>query len=120
MKILVIEDDDVVRSTLIDMLKFKQHAADGTTSAEEALRRLPGDYDLVISDILLQGMDGVTLLGKVNQMDPGVPVVMITGYGEAELEEKCRKNGAAGFLKKPFTVQSLLDLVDEVVKKKTA
>jgi DNA-binding NtrC family response regulator len=119
MKILVIEDDDVVRSTLLEMLKYKQHTARGMASAEEALLKLPGGYDLVISDILLQGMDGVTLLGKVNQMKPPVPVVMITGYGEAELEEKCRKNGAAGFLKKPFTVQSLLDLVDEVAKIKT-
>jgi len=119
MKILVIEDDDVVRRTLIDMLKYKQHKAEGMSSAEEALRKLPGDYNLVISDILLQGMDGVALLGKVNQMTPKIPVVMITGYGEAALEEKCRKNGAAGFLKKPFTVQSLLDLVDEVAKKKT-
>ncbi len=119
MKILVIEDDDVVRSTLLDMLKYKQHAAEGMASAEEALKRLPGDYNLVISDILLQGMDGVTLLGKVNQMRPKIPVVMISGYGEAELEKKCREKGAAGFLKKPFTVQSLLDLVDEVSKKKT-
>lgn len=119
MKILVIEDDDVVRSTLIDMLKYKQHTAEGMASAEEALRALPGDYNLVISDILLEGMDGVTLLAKVNQLTPKIPVVMITGYGESELEEKCRKNGAAGFLKKPFTVQSLLDLVEEVSKKKT-
>ena len=119
MKILVIEDDDVVRSTLIDMLKYKQHTAEGMASAEEALRALPGDYNLVISDILLEGMDGVTLLAKVNQLTPKIPVVMITGYGESELEEKCRKNGAAGFLKKPFTVQSLLDLVEGVSKKKT-
>lgn len=117
MKILVIEDDDVVRSALIDMLKFKHHTAEGTASAEEALARLPGDYHLVISDILLEGMDGVTLLGKVNQMTPRTPVVMITGYGEAALEDRCRENGAAGFLKKPFTVQSLLSLVDEVMKK---
>ncbi|HAS53081.1 MAG: hypothetical protein A2X56_14990 [Nitrospirae bacterium GWC2_57_13] len=118
MKILVIEDDEQVRNTLIDILKYKKHGVDGTVSAEEALRKLPGDYDLVISDILLEGMDGVALLGKVNAMPSPLPVLMITGYGDAVMEDLCRKNGAAGFLKKPFTVQSLLAVVEEAAKKK--
>ena len=118
MKILVIEDDEQVRNTLIDILKYKQHSVDGTASAEEALRKLPGGYDLIISDIMLEGMDGVALLGKVNAMTPRIPVLMITGYGDAVMEEQCRASGASGFLKKPFTVQSLLGTVDEAAEKK--
>ncbi|HAK61091.1 MAG TPA: hypothetical protein DCO77_12055 [Nitrospiraceae bacterium] len=117
MKILVIEDDDVVRNTLLDMLRFKEHDVEGATSAEEALVKLPGDYNMVISDILLEGMDGVALLGKVNEMTPKIPVVMITGYGDSLLADKCSQNGAAGFLKKPFTVQHLLATVEEALKK---
>jgi len=117
MKILVIEDDTVVRNTLLDMLKYKDHVVEGTATAEEALKKLPGDYDLVISDILLEGMDGMELLSRVNGMEPRVPVVMITGYGDSVLEDKCRQKGAAGFLKKPFTVQSLLGVVDETAKR---
>lgn len=117
MKILVVEDDAVARNALIDMLHYKRYTVDGAASAEEAIEKLPGDYDLIISDILLDGMDGVSLLNRVKRMDLGIPVVMITGYGVAEMEEKCERNGAAGFLKKPFTVQSLLGLLEEVLKR---
>ncbi|MEK6698240.1 MAG: response regulator [Nitrospirota bacterium] len=117
MKILVIEDDAVVRNTLLDMLKYKDHVVEGTASAEEALKKLPGDYDLVISDLLLEGMDGMELLSRVNGMEPRVPVVMITGCGDSVLDDNCRQKGAAGFLKKPFTVQSLLGVVDEAAKR---
>lgn len=115
MNILVIEDDEVVKNTLLDMLKFKKYEAEGTASAEEALAILPGEFNLVISDILLEGMDGVALLNKVNEMKPKIPVVMITGYGDAIMEEKCSQNGAAGFLKKPFTVQDLLALIENIL-----
>lgn len=112
MNILIIEDDDVVRNTLIDMLKYKRHAAEGAASAEDALSKLPGSYDLIICDILLEGMNGLALLDRIKRMDIRVPVVMITGYGGDMLEEECRKNGAAGFLKKPFTAYSLLEIVE--------
>lgn len=116
MNILIIEDDDVVRNTLIDMLKYKHYTAEGATSAEAALSRLPGPYDLILCDILLEGMDGLALLDRIRQMNIRVPVVMITGYGGDTLEEECRKNGAAGFLKKPFTVHSLLETMESAVR----
>ncbi len=112
MNILIIEDDDVVRNTLIDMLKYKRHSAEGASSAEDALSRLPGSYDLIICDILLEGMNGLALLDRIKRMDIRVPVVMITGYGGYMLEEECRKKGAAGFLKKPFTAHSLLEIIE--------
>lgn|SRR5574341_1314449 len=116
MKILLVEDDDAVRKTLVDVLQHKEHTVEETTSAEEALVKLPGDYNLVISDILLKEMDGVTLLDRVNAMKPRIPVVMITGFGGPEVEETCRKRGAAAFLNKPFSVYRLLSLVEEVGK----
>ena len=117
MKILLVEDDDAVRNTLYDVLIRREHTVVGMASAEDALIKLPGDYNLVISDILLKGMDGISLLDEVNSMKPRVPVVMITGFGGAEIEERCRKRGAAGFLNKPFSVHRLLSLVEEVGKK---
>jgi len=116
MKILLIEDDDVVRDTIFSMLKYKEHDIDTTHSAEEALSRLPGDYDLVISDIMLQRMDGVTLLEEVNRMQPRIPVMMITGLGGSEIENICLHKGAAGFLQKPFSVHKFLSMVEDVGK----
>ncbi len=114
MRILLVEDDDAVRNTLLDVLHSKKHSVDGTASAEEALLKLPGDYQLIISDILLKKIDGLILLERVNEMEPRIPVVMITGFGGPEVEEICRKRGAAGFLNKPFSVHRLLSLVEEV------
>jgi DNA-binding NtrC family response regulator len=114
MKILLIEDDDVVRDTIFSMLKYKEHDIDTTPSAEEALLRLPGDYDLVISDIMLQRMDGVTLLEAVNRMQRRIPVMMITGLGGSEIESICMSKGAAAFLQKPFSVHRFLSMVEDV------
>ncbi len=116
MKILLVENDDAVRNTLLDVLRHKKHTAVGADSAEEALDELPGDYDLVISDILLKELDGVALLDRVSRMTRRIPVIIITGFGGPEIEEVCRKRGAAGFLHKPFSVQRLLSLVEEVEK----
>lgn len=117
MKILLVEDDDAVRHTLLDILSYRQYVAEGVASAEEALARLPDEYDLVVSDVFLQGMDGVALLDAVNRMRPAVPVVIITGFSDLDIEQKCRQKGAAAFLRKPFTIDSLLEIMDEVAKK---
>ncbi|HEY6010197.1 MAG TPA: response regulator [Nitrospirota bacterium] len=116
MKILLVEDDDIVRNFLTDMLQAMDHTVDGSTSAEEALRKLPGDYQLIISDILLKKMDGLVFLERVNEMHRRVPVVMITGFGGPEVEEICRNRGAAGFLNKPFSAFQLKSVVDEMEK----
>ncbi len=115
MKILVVEDDTVVRDTLLDMLKYKDHAVEGTASAEEALKKLPGDYDLIISDILLEGMDGLELLSRINGMAPRVPVVMITGYATSDHEGQARLAGATEFLTKPFEESELLEVVRRIL-----
>jgi DNA-binding NtrC family response regulator len=117
MKILLVEDDDSVRNTLLTVLQEYDHVVEETASAEEALAKLPGDYNLVISDVLLAQMDGITLLDRVNRMQPRVPVVIITGLGIRDTEAVCRGKGAAGFLDKPFSVRKLLSLVEDVGKK---
>jgi CheY-like chemotaxis protein len=117
MKILLVEDDDAVRNTLLTVLEEYDHTVEEAVSAEEALVKLPGDYNLVISDVLFARMDGITLLDQVNLMQPRVPVVMITALGIRDAEEVCRGKGAAGFLDKPFSVRKLLSLVEDVGKK---
>jgi CheY-like chemotaxis protein len=110
-KILLVDDDDGVRDALHAMLRYKGHVVDEAVSAEEALLKFPGAYDLVISDIHLEKMDGISLLDRLRESDPRVPVIMITGFGSPEIEETCRQKGAKGFLNKPFNVKTLLDLV---------
>lgn len=114
MKILLIDDDDTVRTNLTDMLRVLGHAVDAVSNAEDALRKLPSDYELIISDILLKKMDGLVLLERVNEMERRIPVVMITGFGGPEVEEICRNRGAAGFLNKPFSVYQLKSIIDDV------
>lgn len=118
MKILLIEDDIELRYMLLSVLESRHHTVEEAGSAEEALARLPGDYHLVISDILLGKMDGITFLERVNRMQPRVPVVMITGLQGRGLtiEAECREKGAAGFFHKPFNIRTLLNLVEEVGK----
>ncbi|MFA5073929.1 MAG: response regulator [Nitrospirota bacterium] len=115
MKILLIEDDDAVRNTILSILTCRNHTVDEAKSAEEALLMLPADYDLVIVDVLLKQMDGLTLLERITGMRQRIPVLMITGLEPGEIESACLEKGAAGFLHKPFRVQELLSLVDRAV-----
>jgi len=116
-KILLVEDDDAVRSTLHEVLMDDEHTVGEASSAEEALSKLPGEYNLIISDIRLKKMDGIGLLETVSRMQPKIPVIIITGFGGVEIEEECREKGAVGFLNKPFSVHKLLGLIGEVCKK---
>lgn len=114
MKVLVVEDDATVRETLLEILKRKHVSAEGASSAEEALGKLPGDYGVVLTDVNLGSMDGVELLAQVTGRHPGLPVVVMSGVDDREIRERCRRGGAAEFLHKPFTMMRLFDVIKRV------
>ncbi len=69
---------------------------------EDALNRMSRDFDgVLITDIRMPGMDGVTLLRRVLEIDPDIPVILVTGHGDVDLAVSCMKDGAYDFLEKP-------------------
>jgi len=120
MKILLVDDNEELRTVLMEVLACREHVVEEVASAEDAITKLPGDYQLIISDVQLDRLNGVALLEEVNRMTPRVPVVMITGNGDEDVENLCREKGAAGFLHKPFSVHELLGLIDSLAEGSTS
>ena len=103
--ILVVDDDDVIRETLCELLESKYPCQTADT-AEKALAKLEAHrFDVVISDISLPGLSGKELLNRVVELYPGTPVIIISGLSDQEQAESLIGLGAFDYLLKPFRLE---------------
>lgn len=110
-RILVVDDEPVVRELECAVLATAGHDAVGVSSGEEAVLLLGGDgFDLVMTDVTMPGLDGFGLLGHVLEHHPGLPVLLVTGAVDLT-RALASAQGAAGVLYKPFTHAELHDAV---------
>ncbi len=111
-KILAIDDDSVIRTLLSNVLRKAGYgvitATDGTTGLKLALEE---DPDLVITDYLMPGMNGMELLEALHQKVPSLPVIMLTAHGDMALTIKSMQAGAYDYLEKPIKMDDLLQVV---------
>lgn len=112
MRILLIEDEEKLRRVVRLHLESEGHEVWAHASAEEAWAAA-GDADLVLTDLKLPGMDGMSLLAKIRESNTEVPVVVMTAFGNIETAVEAMKHGALDFLQKPFS----LDHLSAVVRK---
>jgi putative two-component system response regulator len=115
-RILVIDDEQVVRDLVIEILEAAGHEVTGSESAEAALALLStGEFDLVVSDVVMSGLSGIELLEAVRDLRASLPVVLVTGAGTYETLSQALGRGAAGLVTKPFTHVELQDAVSEAL-----
>ncbi len=106
--ILVVEDEEILRITVVDHLRSQGWAADEAADGSNALERIRDKhYDLMLSDIRMPGMDGETLLTLVKKLSPQTEVVMMTAHGSTDDAVRCLKKGAADYILKPFDLEDL-------------
>jgi CheY-like chemotaxis protein len=111
-KILVVDDSPQVCKALSDVLKASGYQARTAPSAERALQIVETDhFDLVITDLKMSGMNGMDLAKKIFAQMPGVPVVILTGFGDMDAVIGALRSGVADFLKKPFSIDEVLSVV---------
>jgi len=118
-KILVIDDERSIRSTMKDILEFEKHtvvlADNGKTGLEAAQNE---EFDLIFSDIKMPEMDGIELLEHLNEKGVEASVVMISGHGNIETAVECIKKGAFDFIEKPIDLSRMLVTVRNALEKK--
>jgi len=103
-KVLVVDDDPVVRKSFDRVLTGKGYAVITAENGEEALRKLNEEkYDVVYTDIRMPGMSGLEVAEKIKARQPWTPVVIITGYGNDAAEARAKAAGVANFLHKPLS-----------------
>ena len=113
MRILIIEDEQALASLISDRLKKDRYTADISNDGEEGLyNALSGIYDLIILDIMLPKVDGITILKELRKEDHDVKVIMLTA--KAELDDRLLgfANGANDYVPKPFHIDELIARVN--------
>jgi CheY-like chemotaxis protein len=109
-KVLVVDDDPVVRKSFDRVLSSKGYAVITAENGEEALRKLNDEkYEIVYSDIRMPGMNGLEVAEKIKARQPWTPVVIITGYGTDIAEERAKAAGVSSFLHKPLSAAMIED-----------
>ncbi|NIE74432.1 sigma-54-dependent Fis family transcriptional regulator [Pantoea sp. Tr-811] len=112
-KVLLVEDDRVLRQALGDTLEIGGFAYHAVGSAEQALEAVAGEgYSLVVSDVNMPGMDGHQLLGQLRRHYPQLPVLLMTAHAAVERAVDAMRQGAVDYLVKPFEPRALLSLVE--------
>lgn len=112
LNILVVEDDDALRDALVITLETAGHdvqGAAGGPQALELLRRL--SFNMVVSDLRMTPMDGLELLREIRNRSPGLPVLLMTAFGDVDKAVAAMRGGACDFMLKPFEPKTLLDQI---------
>ncbi|MCB1419445.1 MAG: sigma-54-dependent Fis family transcriptional regulator [Notoacmeibacter sp.] len=117
--VILIDDDDDLRPALVQGLELDGFGVDAFGAPAEALERLTRDFaGVVVSDIRMPGMDGMAVLRRILDIDPALPVILITGHGDVAMAVSAMRDGAYDFIEKPFPVQRLISVVRRGVEKR--
>jgi two-component system, response regulator FlrC len=115
-KILVVEDDSGLREALIDTLLLAGYQCIEAESGESALLLLQNQkIDLVVSDVQMDGMSGLSLLRSIKSKFSTMPVLLMTAYGTIDDAVQAMKYGACNYMAKPFAPEVLLNMVSQYV-----
>src|SRR5229473_1332555 len=117
--ILIVDDDTALLQALPQALNLRIDGiqVDTSDSALEALKLIrEHDYDAIVSDIKMPGMDGLALLEKIRELRPDTPTLLITGHGEHDLAVQALRGGAYDFIQKPIDRDYLVAALQRAIQ----
>lgn len=116
--ILIIDDERAIRKTLGEILSFEGYKLEEAADGEEGLKRFrEKDFDVVLCDIKMPKLDGIEFLQKAAEINPDVPIIMISGHGNIETAVEAVKKGAYDFIQKPPDLNRLLITIRNALEK---
>jgi len=119
--VLVVDDAPQICKALSDVLTASGYAVRTAPSGERALQIMDSaEFDLIITDLKMSGMSGMDLIARVKERAPHVPVVILSGFGDMDDVIGAMRAGIADYLKKPFSIDEVLEVVRREVKKSRA
>ena len=119
--VLVVEDEESIRSGLCDVLSFQGYEPEGAGRGDEGLRlALSGHYALVILDLMLPGMNGFDVCEKLREAQPRLPILMLTARGSEEDVLRGFRCGADDYVTKPFSLAELLARAEALMRRSGA
>lgn len=117
--VLVVDDERDMCDLIVDFLGREGYEVEAAHTGPEALARVrEQDYDVVVTDLRMPGMDGIEVLREVKALRPDVPVILITAFGSIDLAIEAMKAGAFYFVTKPFKMRQLEALVAKAAEQR--
>jgi two-component system, NtrC family, nitrogen regulation response regulator NtrX len=117
-RILVIDDERSIRSTLKDILEYEKYEVELAEEGQKGIEIFKGtEFDVVLCDIKMPGMDGIEVLEHLNSANPDVPVIMISGHGNIDTAVESIKKGAYDYIEKPLDLNRLLITIRNAMDK---
>ncbi len=118
-QVLVVDDEEIARTNLEYILRKEGHQVSTAANGLEALEKVKAqEFDVVLTDLKMEKMDGLQLLESVKQIAPHTEIIMVTGYATVSTAVDALKKGAAHYLSKPIKLDELRATVREIVEKK--
>ncbi len=116
-KVLIVDDDKVLCSVFKEGLLSSGYDCETACNGKSALALLDSnDYDAMVTDIIMPGMDGLELTYKTKQIKPEMAVIVMTGFQQDESYDRAIGYGASDFIKKPFAVNELVLRIERVMR----
>ncbi len=117
--ILMLDDEPIVCKRLRPFFQKAGYEAEAYSSPLEALERVKARrFDVVITDLKMEGLDGLTFLEKVKVLHPDTDVIVITGFATMETARESFRKGVFDFVAKPFKLTEILDVVRRIEKER--
>lgn len=119
MKVLLVDDEKELVSTLAKRLQFRNIEAEYLTNGEKALEMVKNhNFDLLIVDLKMPGLNGIEFMKKVKEFDNKIKFIFLTGHSTQNDAEKCLQEGASDFLLKPVSINVLIEKMHQALKNK--
>jgi DNA-binding NtrC family response regulator len=117
LSICIIDDEIVVCKRLQQYLSKAGHTVETFVDSQSAIARLDErHFDVVVTDIRMDNIDGMQVLSHVMDQNVGTKVILITGYATIEIAREAQAKGAYDFISKPFRPQDLKEVIDRVAR----
>ena len=120
LRVLVVDDEEFLRSIVRERLEIAGYSVEEASNGDEALSMLEsrGPYNVLLTDIRMPGMDGITLLGEWQKKSPGTAGIVMSAYSELDTAVHALKMGACDYITKPFNFDVLLITIENSLRKK--
>jgi two-component system C4-dicarboxylate transport response regulator DctD len=117
--IWLIDDDDDLRHALEQGLLIEGFQVEALPEVGDLLQQISSNsFGVIVSDIRMPGMDGMSLLHRINELDSALPTVLMTGHGDVPMAIQAIRAGAYDFMEKPFPVSRLIDIIKRALEKR--
>ena len=117
--VIVVDDEASIRSAVEQWLSLSGFEVQLYSCAEDCLSQLPAHFaGVIVSDVRMPGMGGLALLTRLQQLDPDLPVILLTGHSDVPMAVEAMRDGAYDFLEKPFSPDALLSSLRRALEKR--